>query len=132
MTYGGLHWAMEYLGKPYVEGADGPDNYDCWGLVRDVCAKRIDCHMPLLNIGRNDNREAITDAIKGWKKVDPPYQEYDVLLMRNKLGRHIGICIKANNRIMMLHAEVPQVQISEVSERGLYGYSEIQGWRYEQ
>ena len=125
-----LHWALGYLGKPYLEGSNGPDNFDCWGLVRDVCAKRIDCQMPLLNIGRHDNYSAVSEAIKGWVKVDPPYQEYDVLTMRGIFGRHVGICVKANGRVMMLHAEVPQVQIAEVEKLSILGYKDVQGWRY--
>lgn len=125
-----FHWALEYLGKPYVEGANGPDSFDCWGLVRDICAKKIDCEMPLLNIGRNDNREAIQEAIKGWVKIEPPYKEFDILTMRNSFGRHIGICIKANGKVVFLHAEVPQVQITELKRLGFYGYKDVQGWRY--
>lgn len=127
-----LHWAYEYLGKPYIEGAEGPDAYDCWGLVRTICAKQIDCKMPLINIGRNDNGPAIAKALRGWVKVNPPYKEYDVLTMKNSYGRHIGICIKANGRLMFLHAEVPQVQVSELNRLNMFGYKEIQGWRYEQ
>lgn len=128
--YSGLHWAYEYLGKPYVEGANGPDEYDCWGLVREVCKKRIDCDMPLINVGRTDNQEAITEAVKGWEKILPPYKEYDVLTMKNAFGRHVGICIKANGKVMFLHAEYPNVQVLEVDKLSRYGYKDIQGWRY--
>lgn len=126
----GLHWAYEYLGKPYLEGSDGPDNYDCWGLVRDVCKSKINCDMPLVNIGRNDNLEAIQKAIAGWVKVNPPYREFDILTMRGAFGRHIGICITANGKVLFLHAEVPQVQVMELNRLGSLGYKDVQGWRY--
>lgn len=129
--YGGLHWAYEYLGKPYVENTDGPDSYDCWGLVREVCKKRIDCDMPLINVGRNDNYEAVAKAITGWEKVEAPYQEYDILTMRNSFGRHIGICIKANGNVMLLHAEIPQVQVVDIKRLSTLGYKDVQGWRYQ-
>lgn len=128
--YASLHWAYSYLGKPYVENTEGPDTYDCWGLVREICAKRIDCDMPLLNIGRDDNYEAVTKAIRGWEKIEPPYQEYDILTMRTAFGRHIGICIKANGQVMLLHAEVPQVQVVEIQKLAQRGYKDVQGWRY--
>lgn len=128
--YSGLHWAYEYLGKPYVEGANGPDEYDCWGLVREVCKNRIDCDMPLINVGRTDNQEAITEAVKGWEKILPPYKEYDVLTMKNAFGRHVGICIKANGKVMFLHAEDPTVQVLELDKLSRYGYKDVQGWRY--
>lgn len=124
------NWAFEYLGKPYREGADGPDVYDCWGLVRDVCAKRIDCEMPLINIGRQDNQAAISEAVKGWKKVNKPYEEFDILTMKGMFGRHIGICVKVNERLLMLHAEVPQVQLIELERLSMVGYKDVQGWRY--
>ena len=27
------HWATDYIGKPWVVASDGPEAYDCWGLV---------------------------------------------------------------------------------------------------
>lgn len=128
--YSALHWAYEYIGKPYVKGANGPDEYDCWGLVREICKKRIDCDMPLINIGRNDNRREIIKAMRGWSKVDPPYKENDVLTMKNIYGRHVGICIKANCKIMFLHAEIPRVGVIELNCINKFGYKDVQGWRY--
>lgn len=128
--YSSLHWAYVYLSLPYKKGSDGPDSFDCWGLVRDVCKRHIDCEMPLLNIGRDDNQEAISEAVKGWEKIYPPYKEYDVLTMKGIGGRHIGICVEANGGLFLLHAEEPCVQLAELKNLGLLGYKNVQGWRY--
>lgn len=34
-------WANDVVGKPWVDRAEGPDSYDCWGLVVDSF-RRID------------------------------------------------------------------------------------------
>ena len=35
-----MHWTAEYLGKPWRNGAAGPDAFDCYGLVRAVYRDR--------------------------------------------------------------------------------------------
>ena len=38
-----MHWINDYLYKPWVAYARGPDAYDCWGLVMDVLHRHFGC-----------------------------------------------------------------------------------------
>jgi hypothetical protein len=42
------HWAMQYMGKPWESGAQGPDAYDCFALVRAVQRDVFGRDLPLI------------------------------------------------------------------------------------
>ena len=44
-----MHWTADYLGKPWRNGADGPDAFDCYGLVRAVYRDRCGVEMPVVS-----------------------------------------------------------------------------------
>jgi len=35
----------DLIGKPFKFGGRGPDEYDCWGIVMEVC-RRLEIHLP--------------------------------------------------------------------------------------
>lgn len=41
-----MHWAAKYIGIPYKAGSRGPDEVDCWGLVRMVYANEFCISLP--------------------------------------------------------------------------------------
>ena len=42
-------WTDRYRGKPFRFGADGPDAYDCYGLLRAVLREQFGVHAPPLD-----------------------------------------------------------------------------------
>jgi len=42
-------WVEEYRGKPFRRDADGPDAFDCYGLVRAVLRERWGAETPALD-----------------------------------------------------------------------------------
>lgn len=56
-------WVGQYLAAQYVDGARGPTEYDCWGLVREVrhlhCGKSL---LPSWGHVRNHNAREFTRA----------------------------------------------------------------------
>ena len=44
-----MHWTAEYLGKPWRNGAEGPDAFDCYGLVRAVYWDRYRIQIPAIS-----------------------------------------------------------------------------------
>jgi hypothetical protein len=74
----------------------------------------------------------------GWRRADDPLREWDVLRMRGIVSgrRHVGLGVRANGKIMVLHADGEQtdkgctgtVRIETMDEiRGFY--KEIELWR---
>lgn len=41
------HWSIPYIGRPWVSGGRGPDDFDCWGLVCEVYKTHLGVELPL-------------------------------------------------------------------------------------
>ena len=107
-----MHWAAELIGKPYQLGAQGPDAFDCWGLVRYAFEHAHGIVMPVIEVGRGDdptldNVLAIkrAAAVSGWKPcADRAPAENDIVLMNSIGGKHVGTMVRANGALLLLHA----------------------------
>lgn len=83
-------WAADYIGKPWVNGAAGPEAFDCWGLVRHVYSTRYGIALPAVDVDAHAPlavRHAFTSgSLAGpWQPV-ALYAEGDAILMSH--GRH--------------------------------------------
>ena len=36
----------DYIGKPFVDGGRGPDDFDCWGLVKSIYLTEFNIELP--------------------------------------------------------------------------------------
>jgi cell wall-associated NlpC family hydrolase len=105
-----MHWTVGYLGKPWSPGANGPDAYDCWGLIRAVLKDRGGIDIPAAPVARErDSLRAVLTAFRDsplyqlWRPVDRP-EALDVALMAE--GRHpvhVGVWVP-EGRGRVLHA----------------------------
>jgi len=91
-----MHWASEYIGKPWVLAARGPDAFDCWGLVHYIYANRYDLELPPYIMRTRDVAEygKAIDAQKtnpDWIHLDEPEEGCVVALSRSKIFHHVGI-----------------------------------------
>lgn len=89
-------WVMRYLGAPWSRGADGPDAYDCWGLVRAVYRNELMIELPIVDIDSH-NLLSIHRAMRDhnersrWVTVYPPSM-YDVAIMSyGNRPHHVGL-----------------------------------------
>lgn len=129
-----MHWAAKYVGLPYRIGATGPNDFDCWGLVRTVLRERLGLELPQVSIGAAVNASAMREiaAGQGWGAIAEAPKEYDVLLMRSALGKHVTIAVQANGSLMYLHAEqgCGVSLVRNIEDFGKLGYTNIEVWRY--
>jgi cell wall-associated NlpC family hydrolase len=85
-----MHWAANLIGKPWVSGAQGPDEFDCWGLVRYCLATHFDTQVP----------EFVTDVASAartlnWRRHNGAAQEGDVVVMRDSTNdHHVGLIVQ--------------------------------------
>lgn len=90
------HFANKYIGLPWVAGAQGPDQFDCWGFVRYVLKHEYGFDVPPVNVNAECLRDVLhafrTDlAFQAFKEVEKP-QDGDVVLMRqSKNPVHAGL-----------------------------------------
>lgn len=124
-----------FIGRPYRDDACGPEAFDCKGLVRAVQRQLWNREVPPLT----STWLAWRDVCKslGWAPTDALPVPGDVLLVRAIDGPHVGVFIRINRRLMVLHARsrlVNGVQVGRVDAHYLCemltcGYSHPQVWR---
>ncbi len=136
------HWAAPYVGKPWVRGAQGPEAWDCWGLVRHVQDTVYGRQMPALQIAAAptaEQLEVLRDLMTSgpWHRVTDPAQG-DVMLMTGTLGPHVGVVVRADRRLKVLHADGYRddkgvdhgaVVVTPIERLHELGYGRLQAWR---
>lgn len=43
-----MSWAAQYIGRPWVAGAQGPQAFDCWSFFRHVQARHFGVQVPVI------------------------------------------------------------------------------------
>ena len=105
------HWATPLIGKPWAYGAHGPDEFDCWGFVRYVQKHHYGIELPSVIVP--DSWLAVRNLIAqhsehdNWVKVLNGLDGDIVMMARNKVPVHVGVAIKVNNSIGVLHCFEP-------------------------
>ena len=93
------HWAEQYIGAPWENGAQGPEAFDCWGFVRHVYAPQRGLTLPILAIDADKPlavRHAIMDeqAEGRWQMVAGIMQDFDVVLLsKAQHPDHVGVWV---------------------------------------
>lgn len=131
------HWAFDLIGKPYLPGAEGPDAFNCWGLVRFAFLTQRGLVMPYIHIGEAAGKAEHAAAIRsveratGWRPcADERPQDWDILLMWGPFGRHVALALKVNDGLHVLHAiEDMGVTLTPFNEMWFMGFRDITIWR---
>jgi len=107
-----MHWTVNYLGRPWAPGANGPDAYDCWGLVRAVMLDQAGIVIPAAPVARG--RDSLRDVLEAfrtsplhndWRRIERPEQPLECALMaEGKHPVHVGLWVPAIGRGRVLHA----------------------------
>jgi hypothetical protein len=90
------HWALDLIGKPWVAGKAGDDEFDCWGLVRYVQAKHYGRELPIIapeNYGIMQCARTFRDHPERarWVDTDEPTDGDIALLAHNRHPVHVGL-----------------------------------------
>jgi cell wall-associated NlpC family hydrolase len=92
-------WVDAYRGRPFVKDGEGPEAFDCYGLVRAVLRERFGVQAPAMD----GLSRALEDPGSPWVQVgdeEPPCAG-DVLVFLG-LGRiHVAVVVARN---WVLHA----------------------------
>lgn len=88
------------VGRPYRLGAQGPAEFDCYGLARELQASLFGRQMPEFAIPGEVGRTAIAAAIAvhperaRWREVPRPVDGALVTMARNVCGYHLGTWLR--------------------------------------
>jgi cell wall-associated NlpC family hydrolase len=126
------HWAYDLVGAPYCAHARGPDKFDCVGLVHYYFKHRHGIELPLYTL-----ESSMTELLRfargtGFRRVDGPAQDDDIMLCKNLIGRHVGVVVKTEEGLGLLHAEGNNERGSVIWQplSSLIAYREKELWRH--
>lgn len=89
------HWALQYLGAPWVSGQSGPVAYDCYGLVRAVYRDVLGIDLPVIDVTQAEPlrlRHAMEQqAGAAWLDVHTSAELDVVLMSHGKHPHHVGL-----------------------------------------
>jgi len=96
-----MHWAEELIGRPYRAGGQGPDAFDCWGLVRSVMAHRFGRALPAIPVNALDVRAVLTAfrdhcERRNWDLVAMPVEGDCVLMRQSRHPVHVGVWLNVD------------------------------------
>jgi len=100
------HWASDYIGKPWVSMARGPDTFDCWGLIYDIYKTQYNIELAL-NVIDPKNVSAYGKAINEgkehpeWKEYDAPQEGFVVPVSKQNLFHHVGIWLELDGGLIL-------------------------------
>lgn len=130
------HWALAYIGKPWQSGAQGPDAYDCWSLVRAVQKNVFGNDLPMISVNALDPA-AVMAAFAGnaeyahWQQVEIP-QDGDCVITKSSplVAEHVGIWIDVDGgRILQAVYGAGVVAIRPITTQRTIG-QHLEYWRY--
>ncbi|MDD4926928.1 MAG: NlpC/P60 family protein [Methylotenera sp.] len=102
------HWAEDYIGIPWANGAQGPDAFDCWALVRHVNREHYGRELPIIQVDAHDV-DAVHDAFahhpekSRWQPVAIPQDGDCVLTHKGEEIDHVGVFLDIDGG-KILHA----------------------------
>ncbi|MDD5249634.1 MAG: NlpC/P60 family protein [Rhodocyclaceae bacterium] len=129
-------WVFDYLGKPWENGAQGPNAYDCWGLVRAVYREQLGIALPVVDVDAHKPLavcRAFADARmhSGWTPVDrQALQEFDAIeLSLGEKPHHVGIWCAADGGGVLSAVEGAGVVFQRRASLALHGWKIIAAYR---
>ena len=101
-----MEWVNHYLRSAYQDGARGPSEYDCWGLVRE--ARHLHCGQVLLpSFGdvRNTMPRQFTEAyLREASAMLPCSPEHGAIaaVMHGRVCVHVALVIEVDGVLRVL------------------------------
>jgi len=123
------HWAYDFIGQPWTPSRN------CWWLVQEVFRLRYGVEMPVACVGAPTLFQAAT--VSGWRRGELPPQDGDIIVMEGPRGRHVGVMIEVDGRLLLLHNDghwtpggaVGSVVAQPLKDATAGGYGKFAAWR---
>lgn len=103
-------WITDYLGKPWQVGANGPDAFDCWGLLEDIYKTRKGIILSrYADLDKLNKKEVCLtmqrDLETTWQRLESPV-DLCLVTLSNLLDRvfHVG-CYIEKDKGYVIHTQ---------------------------
>ncbi len=129
------HWATDYIGKPWRVASDGPEDFDCWGLVVDIHRRFYGRELEIIPVEESNLRQLIKtfDAHpekQNWDTVKNPI-EGDIALMRqSRHPIHVGVWLNVDGGGLLHCMQGAGVVFQNLQSLSLTGWKIENYYRY--
>lgn len=131
------HWAFNYIGKPWQIAAEGPDAFDCWGLMVDIHRRFFNRTLEIIPVEEN-NLKALIRTIdahperRRWDRIKKP-REGDIALMRQlRHPIHVGLWLDVDDGGMLHYAQGSGVVFQDQHKLNLCDWQIENFYRYKE
>lgn len=130
-----LHWAFNYLGRPWVNGAQGPDSFDCWGFFRFIQLHHFGLDLQVINIDADNYRDVAKEMgasseRNDWIKQNVPQEGYAVLMAHAKYPSHVGVWLDADGGGVLHCVRGAGVVFSTLSSLRNSGWGRVEYYKH--
>ena len=119
------------IGTPWANGANGPEAYDCWGLVRAYYNEVRGIYLPVVNVDAT-RAVAVAHAFAGnaalgdWEHLEFPVEGSALLMGQARRPHHVGLWLGGGVLHSIEGAGVvyhcgPQLRLTGWNVLGFYG-----------
>lgn len=102
------NWGGAYVGKGWARNAEGPEDFFCWGLVREVFRTHHGIVLPFVAVGEetDGNVRAIKQAaeVSGLRRVHRAPRDSEIVVLAGPLEIHAGLACVLNGRMGLLES----------------------------
>lgn len=129
-----IAYVQAVINAPYVEGALGPDDFDCWGLLRDSQAKLFGRTISIVGSPPASLRDVVAaiaeTAADHWSPVPSPQHGDAVTLSRASHPHHVGVWLDVDRGGVLHCVENGGVMFQTLLMLRTQGWSKIGFYRY--
>jgi cell wall-associated NlpC family hydrolase len=115
---------LDYLGKPWENGASGPDSFDCWGLVRSVYLDH-GITLPVVDVDAHRSlnvRHAFNADLVKWNRLEHAENLCAVLMSKGKQPDHVGVWLHTEGGGVLHSIQGAGVVYNGIRSLGMMGY----------
>ncbi len=91
----GIEYCQAQLGKPWVSGARGPEEFDCWGLLvsiyKEVLGHQLDPHFGVDAKNIREVLRTVDSEIPRWVEIPRPRHLCAVGMSTGRHVAHVGV-----------------------------------------
>lgn len=122
-----------------MSGAQGPDAYDCWGLLRHVYRTQLGIELPLYpgvvpkdfaSVARFITRELKSGT--HWDEIKRPEHLCGVAMSSNNAYHHVGVWLKYDGGVILHSMDNHNVVVHPVTTLRAIGINNYLFYRFKQ
>ena len=128
-------WESDYLGRAWRSGASGPEEFDCWGLVRTVQRDVFGRALPEVDVDALDVRAVVRAFVAHperarWARVERPSEGDCVLMSHARHPSHVGVWLACNGGGVLHSLRGSGVVFSSLASLRRERWARIEFYRY--